>query len=115
MKAYWGVKVQLHAFFDLGTRWRCVVSFTPLPLYPRERIPGVHWIGGWVDPRDGLDAVVKRKIPSHRILFEFGKYMVCTLDGSPAPIKRINRQRSLPSHHSPCNRHSNLLILIHDK
>jgi hypothetical protein len=22
MKAYWGVEVQLHAFFDLGTRWR---------------------------------------------------------------------------------------------
>jgi hypothetical protein len=24
---------QLHAFFDLGTRWRWVVSFTPQPLY----------------------------------------------------------------------------------
>jgi hypothetical protein len=22
MKAYWGVEVQLHSFFDLGTRWR---------------------------------------------------------------------------------------------
>jgi hypothetical protein len=22
MKAYWGVEVQLHAFFGLGTRWR---------------------------------------------------------------------------------------------
>jgi hypothetical protein len=22
MKAYWGVGVQLHLFFDLGTRWR---------------------------------------------------------------------------------------------
>jgi hypothetical protein len=22
MKAYWGVKVYLHAFFDLGIRWR---------------------------------------------------------------------------------------------
>jgi len=22
MKAYWGLEVQLHAFFDLGTRWR---------------------------------------------------------------------------------------------
>jgi hypothetical protein len=21
MKAYWGVEIQLHAFFDLGTRW----------------------------------------------------------------------------------------------
>jgi hypothetical protein len=22
MKAYWGMEVYLHAFFDLGTRWR---------------------------------------------------------------------------------------------
>jgi hypothetical protein len=22
MKAYWGVEVQLHSLFDLGTRWR---------------------------------------------------------------------------------------------
>jgi hypothetical protein len=31
---------------------------------PRERAPGTHWIGGWVDPRAGLDAVVKRNVPS---------------------------------------------------
>jgi hypothetical protein len=31
---------------------------------PRERATGTHWIGGWVGPRAGLDAVVKRKIPS---------------------------------------------------
>jgi hypothetical protein len=45
-------------------RW--VVSFTPRPLYPWERVPGTHWIGGWVGPRTVLDAVVKRKIPSSR-------------------------------------------------
>jgi hypothetical protein len=28
---------------------------------PRERALGTHWIGGWMDPRTGLDAVVKRK------------------------------------------------------
>jgi hypothetical protein len=22
MKTYWGVEVQLHSFFELGTRWR---------------------------------------------------------------------------------------------
>jgi hypothetical protein len=33
---------------------------------PRERDPGTHWIGGWVGPRAGLDAVVKRKIRSPR-------------------------------------------------
>jgi hypothetical protein len=33
---------------------------------PRERGPSTHWIGGWVGPRAGLDAVVKRKVPSPR-------------------------------------------------
>jgi len=27
---------------------------------PRERVPGTRWIGGWVGPRAGLDAVVSR-------------------------------------------------------
>jgi hypothetical protein len=30
----------------------------------RERAPATHWIGGWVGPRAGLDAVSKGKIPS---------------------------------------------------
>jgi hypothetical protein len=42
-------------FLDFGTSWRWMVSFTPLPLYPRERALGTHFIGGWVDPRAGLD------------------------------------------------------------
>jgi hypothetical protein len=46
-------------FLDLGTSWRFVVSFTPLPLYPGERAPGTHFIGGWVDPRAGLDDMEK--------------------------------------------------------
>jgi hypothetical protein len=37
MKTYWGMEVQLHAFFDLGSRWRWVVSFTPRPLCPQEK------------------------------------------------------------------------------
>jgi hypothetical protein len=28
---------------------------------PRERAPGTHWIGGWVGPSVGLDAVDKIK------------------------------------------------------
>jgi hypothetical protein len=35
----------------------------PSRFTPRERAPGTHWIGGWVDFRAILDAV-KRKIPS---------------------------------------------------
>jgi hypothetical protein len=33
-----------------------VVSFIPRPL-SGERAPGTHWIGGWVGPRAGLNAV----------------------------------------------------------
>jgi hypothetical protein len=36
---YWGMKVQLHSFFDLGIRWRWVVSFTPRPLRPQGKSP----------------------------------------------------------------------------
>jgi hypothetical protein len=33
------VEVYLHAFFDLGTRWRGVISLTPRPLYPEGKSP----------------------------------------------------------------------------
>jgi hypothetical protein len=33
-----------------------------LAACPRGRNPGTHWIGGWVDPRAGLEVVSKRKI-----------------------------------------------------
>jgi hypothetical protein len=29
----------------------------------KERALSSHWIGGWVGPRAGLEAMVKRKIP----------------------------------------------------
>jgi hypothetical protein len=33
----------------------------PDALYPRERTPGTHCIGGWVGPTAGLDARAKEK------------------------------------------------------
>jgi hypothetical protein len=39
MKAYWGVELQLHSFFDLCTWWRWVVSFTPRPIYSQGKSP----------------------------------------------------------------------------
>jgi hypothetical protein len=58
-----GVEVQLHTFLisvlDRG-EW---LASCPGLFTPRERAPGTHWIGGWVDPKAGLYAVV-RKIPS---------------------------------------------------
>jgi hypothetical protein len=63
MKAYWKVRVHLHALLSSaldGGEWSASHSarFTP-----RERAAGTHWIGGLVGPRAVLDAVVKRKIP----------------------------------------------------
>jgi hypothetical protein len=33
----------------------------PVALQPGKEAFGTYWIGGWVDPRAGLDAVEKRK------------------------------------------------------
>jgi hypothetical protein len=33
----------------------------PAALPPGEEFPGIHRIGGWVDPRAGLDYMEKRK------------------------------------------------------
>jgi hypothetical protein len=41
----------------LKERW--LISFTPLPLYPWERAPGTHCIGGWEGPRACLNDTVK--------------------------------------------------------
>jgi hypothetical protein len=37
-----------------------VVNAPPRPLYPREN-PGTHCIGGWVDPRAGLNGCGKSR------------------------------------------------------
>jgi hypothetical protein len=64
MKSYGEVEVWLHALLISALIGVGVVSFTPRPVYSRGRTPGTYWIGGWVDPRDGLDVMAKRKIPA---------------------------------------------------
>jgi hypothetical protein len=52
------------------------------PLYPVERTPGTHWLGGRVDPRAGLGEVKKAKF--------------LTLPGLvPRPLCRPDRSQSL--------------------
>jgi hypothetical protein len=65
MKTFQGSGGIAPHILDLGTRWRRVVSFTLRPLYPQVKSPR-YPLGGWVDPRGGLNTVVKRKIPSPR-------------------------------------------------
>jgi hypothetical protein len=63
MEVYGRKEVQLLLILNLGTRWGWVVSVTPWPRFtPGKRTPGTHWIEGWVGPRAGLDAGVRRKI-----------------------------------------------------
>jgi hypothetical protein len=66
MKTYWrsgGIaRRNLISALD-GDEWS--VS-RPGRFTPRERSPDTHWIGGWMSPRAGLDAVETRKIPSPR-------------------------------------------------
>jgi hypothetical protein len=61
MKAYGGVDVEIRIFLTSAlVRGECSAS----RLYrftPGERAPSTHWIGGWVDPRAGLQDVEKRK------------------------------------------------------
>jgi hypothetical protein len=61
MKAYRGVDVYIHIFLTsalVGGEW----STSRLGRFtPGERAPGTHWIGGWVDPRAGLDDLEMRK------------------------------------------------------
>jgi hypothetical protein len=41
-----------------GDKWSAT---RPRCITPGERARGTHWIGGWVGPRAGLDAVGMRK------------------------------------------------------
>jgi hypothetical protein len=62
MKTYEVVDVQIHIFFTsalAGDEWS---ASRPCRFSPGERTPGTHWIGGWVDPRAGMEDVEKRNI-----------------------------------------------------
>jgi hypothetical protein len=57
MKANGGVDIILTLALAGGE----LSASRPCRLHPGERAPGTHWIGGWVDPRVGLDDVEKRR------------------------------------------------------
>jgi hypothetical protein len=50
----------ISSILNLGVRWKWVVSFTTLPLYPRAN----RYPCGWVGSRDNLEVMEERKIVS---------------------------------------------------
>jgi hypothetical protein len=64
MKTYWKSGSKAPRILELDTRWSWVVSFTPQPLYPQRKSPSYPFDRRLVGSCTGLDAVVKRKIPS---------------------------------------------------
>jgi hypothetical protein len=62
IKTYGRTEVLVRVFFD--TRWRWWPASRPDRPISEERAPGNYYVGGWVSPTTGLDAVEKTKISS---------------------------------------------------
>jgi hypothetical protein len=94
---------------DLCTRWRRVVSFTPLAALPPVKEPRYQFIGDWVGPRTGLEAVEWRNIPApagSRTPSIQSLARRCTDWALPAPLK-YNQEGALfydPLHRDGENR-----------
>jgi hypothetical protein len=64
MKAYRGSRNRAPLILEFGTRWKqlsvsCPTCPGQLPL--KERTPGTHWLGCWVDHTVGLDVLEKKQ------------------------------------------------------
>jgi hypothetical protein len=59
MEAYRRVDVLTHVFLTSALVGGERLASRPGRFTPEERVPGTHWIGGWVDPRASLDNVEK--------------------------------------------------------
>jgi hypothetical protein len=61
MKAYEGVDIWIHVCLTSALVRGEWSASRPSRFTPGERALGMHWIGGWVGPRTGLDDMKKRK------------------------------------------------------
>jgi hypothetical protein len=61
MQAYEEVNVQIYIFLTSALAVGEWSASRPSCFTPGERVPCIHWIGGWVYPRSGLKVVEKRK------------------------------------------------------
>jgi hypothetical protein len=61
MKTYGGKNVKIHVFLTPALVEYDWSASRPGRFTPDERAPDTHWIGGWVEPRTGLDDMERRK------------------------------------------------------
>jgi hypothetical protein len=61
MKTYGVVDVRIHIFLTSALVEGQWSTSRPRRFIPGESDLGTHWVGGWVDPRAGLDDVEKGK------------------------------------------------------
>jgi hypothetical protein len=59
MRAYGGVDIYIHIFLTSVLAGGELLPSRPGRFTPGERAPSTHWIGGWMDPRAGLDDLEK--------------------------------------------------------
>jgi hypothetical protein len=64
MKTHGAMEVYLHTFLTSGLDGVEWLVSDPGRFITREVTPSTYWMGGWVNPRFGLDAVPKRNIPA---------------------------------------------------
>jgi hypothetical protein len=61
MKTNGWVEVHFHQSWNQHPKQAEWSASRPFYFTPGERSPGIHWIGGWVNPRAGLDDMDKIK------------------------------------------------------
>jgi len=54
------LEVELHSFLTLALDGRERLASRPDRFILGVRIPGTHWIGGWLGPRAGLDLMAEK-------------------------------------------------------
>jgi hypothetical protein len=103
----------------------------PVALVTGKIAPGIHWIGGWVGPRAGLDKRTKRKLlslswiqpqifcPSASItvlseLHGMSKYTFIMLHGNHSPVIFIKPKHFARLSCNARNCHKNNWISFHD-
>jgi hypothetical protein len=100
MKDYWGLDVQTYVFLTsalVGGEWS---RSRPGRFTSGVRAAGFHWVGGWVDPRSGLDDMEKWKFLSLPVL-------------ELRPLGRPARSQSLYRLSYPGSPCSQVLRIIH--